>query len=54
MPKIDGLKLATMIKSIENVWHGEISKPGDIRRFKAKKKCPIIAITASDLDSIKE
>lgn len=54
MPKIDGFKLATLIKSVENVWHEEISKPGDIRRFKAKKKCPIVAITATDPDSIKE
>ncbi len=54
MPQMDGFKLSTMIKSIENVWHGEIKKPGDIRRFKAQKKCPIVAITASDLDSVME
>ena len=52
MPKIDGFKLATLIKSIEKVWFEEISKAGDTRILKAKK-CPIVAVTAFDLESVK-
>lgn len=52
MPKIDGFKLATLIKSIEKVWLDEIGKAGDVRAAKAKK-CPIVAVTAFDLESIK-
>lgn len=51
MPKIDGFKLATLIKSIEKVWLDEIGKAGDVRAAKAKK-CPIVAVTAFDLESI--
>ena len=54
MPTIDGLKLANMIKSIENVWHKELTKPEDIRLLKAQQSVPIIAITASDIESIEE
>lgn len=53
MPDIDGIKVAVLIKSTENVWYGEIRKPGDIRRLKTTKKhCPIVAVTASNEESI--
>jgi len=52
MPKIDGFKLAALIQSTERVWFDEISKAGDIRAAKARK-CPIVAVTAFDLESVK-
>lgn len=45
MPDIDGFQVASMIRSIENLWGKEISNPNDIRRLK-KKNCPIVAVTA--------
>ncbi len=52
MPVVDGFKLASAIKSIENVWHKELSTPDDIREPKAKRSVPIVAITASDIDTV--
>ena len=53
MPKIDGFKLAIIIQSIEKVWFDTIDKEGDIRRQKAKK-CPIVAVTAFDLENVRK
>jgi CheY-like chemotaxis protein len=53
MPEIDGIKVAVLIKSIENIWYDEILKPGDICRHKTTKKhCPIVAVTTSNEESI--
>jgi CheY-like chemotaxis protein len=48
MPLVDGFMLANAIKSIEKIWFKELTEPDDIRRFKTKKRCPVVAITASD------
>jgi CheY-like chemotaxis protein len=53
MPKVDGYKVATMIKSIETLWFKHLDQPDDIRRYKTKQHCPIVAITAFEPDSIK-
>ena len=54
MPGIDGFKLASVIRSIENVWNKELSNPGDIREPKSKNKVKIVAITANDIDTVKD
>jgi CheY-like chemotaxis protein len=46
MPDVDGFKVAETIRSIEKVWHAVIKDPKDVRHVKAKKPCPIVAITA--------
>lgn len=46
MPDINGFKVAETIRSIEKVWHAVMKDPNDVRNVKAKKPCPIVAITA--------
>jgi len=55
MPEIDGFKVANSIRSIEKIWFGELKEPEDIRRFKCRQQCPIVAVTActsSDIEGL--
>ncbi len=53
MPDIDGFQVASMIRSIENLWGDEIGKLNDIRRLK-KKNCPIVAVTAFNCSDVND
>ena len=46
MPKMDGWKLADLIKATEMGWHDAIAASGKLGKEKISSPCSIVAVTA--------
>ena len=54
MPEVDGFMVAKQIISTQNTWFDNISKSSKIGKFKTRKACSIIAVTAfTDEETVK-
>ena len=54
MPKMDGFKVAKVMRATETSWFEALAKKGRLGEAKAKKPCPIVAVTAhQDYDDSK-
>jgi len=54
MPEMDGYELAQLIKHTQNNWFENMKKSRTLRAVKAKKKCPVVAVTAYTATTVKE
>jgi CheY-like chemotaxis protein len=46
MPGIDGFEVCSRIKNTQKYWFDEMKKLNSAVRFKARRDCPVVAITA--------
>ena len=46
MPEIDGFRLAECIQATESTFKKSINRKSAIGKYKTKRSCPVIAVTA--------
>jgi CheY-like chemotaxis protein len=52
MGEMDGFEVCTRILATQNAWFDSMKKEGNLRKFKARKFCPVVAVTAHCDDSV--
>ena len=54
MPEMDGFEVARQIRAVQDGWFEGLKKQDINKLLKAKRECPIVAITAHVDDSVEK